>query len=77
MAESVRTLYRVGYNHHTPIQYKPKVNLILHSTAHNCSVQWQYGNSVKDSANVGAIAREFSCVVNMAGKLLGTSMTEK
>jgi len=41
------------------------------------SVQWQCGNSVKDSVNVGAVARDFSCVVNMAGKLLGTSMTEK
>jgi hypothetical protein len=41
------------------------------------SVQWQCGNSVKDSVNMGAVAWEFCCVVNMAGKLHGTSMTEK
>jgi len=77
MAESVWTLYRVGekspYTH--TVWTQSQFNFTQHSRYY--SVQWQCGNSVKESASVGAIAWEFSCVVNMAGKLLGTSMTEK
>ena len=63
-------------SHHTPTWYEPKVNLILHSTAHTTVYNGSVA-SVIGSVNVGAVAREFSCVVIMTGKMHGTSMTEK
>ena len=52
----------------TPTQYASRINFSLHSTHY--SVQWQSGNSVEDSASMGDVARDFSCVMGVAALCL-------
>jgi len=54
-------------SHCTPIQYAARMILNLHSTAHTII---HNDISVEDSACVGAIGREFSCVVDVVDTLL-------